>query len=153
MAQVIVQVNDRPYTMQCPDGEEDHLRDLARLLDSEVQRIRRSVGSVGDIRVLVMSGLMVADRLSEAIRRVEELEEQLRGLRESRNHAQQQTKDTEQRFADRLSNAAERLETLLVSAATAGTDDVLSRVEGAVNTFRGSRELFDDATMMSVKVG
>jgi cell division protein ZapA len=112
MAQVIVQVNDRPYTMQCPDGEEDHLRDLARLLDSEVQRIRRSVGSVGDIRVLVMSGLMVADRLSEAIKRVEELEEQLRGLRESRNHAQQQTKDIEQRFADRLSNAAERLESL-----------------------------------------
>ena len=26
MSQVIVQVNDRPYTMQCPDGEEDHLR-------------------------------------------------------------------------------------------------------------------------------
>jgi sigma-B regulation protein RsbU (phosphoserine phosphatase) len=48
---------------------------------------------------------------------------------------------------------AERLETLLVSAATAGSDDVLSRIEGAVNTFRGSRELFDDATMMSVKVG
>jgi serine phosphatase RsbU (regulator of sigma subunit) len=47
----------------------------------------------------------------------------------------------------------ERLEALLVSAATAGTEDVLSRVEGAVNTFRGSRELFDDATMMSVKVG
>jgi cell division protein ZapA len=112
MAQVIVQVNVRPYTMQCPDGEEDHLRDLARLLDSEVQRIRRSVGSVGDIRVLVMSGLMVADRLSEAIKRVEELEEQLRGLRESRNYAQQQTKDIEQRFADRLSNAAERLESL-----------------------------------------
>jgi len=96
--------------MQCPDGEEDHLRDLARLLDAEVQRIKRSVGSVGDIRILVMSGLMVADRLSEAIRRVEELEEQLRSLRESRNLAQQQTKDIEQRFSDRLDKASERLE-------------------------------------------
>ena len=112
MAHVIVQVNDRPYTMQCPDGEEDHLRDLARLLDTEVQRIRRSVGSVGDIRILVMSGLMVADRLSEVIKRVEELEEQLRGLRESRNIAQQQTKDIEQRFAERLDTASERLEIL-----------------------------------------
>ena len=112
MAQVLVQVNDRPYTMQCPDGEEDHLRDLARLLDAEVQRIRRSVGSVGDIRVLVMSGLMVADRLSEAIKRVEELEEQLRTSRESRNLAQQQSRDIEQRFAERLGNAAERLENI-----------------------------------------
>jgi cell division protein ZapA len=112
MSQVIVQVNDRPYTMQCPDGEEDHLRDLARLLDAEVQRIKRSVGSVGDIRILVMSGLMVADRLSEAIKRVEELEEQLRSLRESRNLAQQHTKDIEQRFSDRLDKASDRLETI-----------------------------------------
>jgi len=112
MAQVIVQVNDRPYTMQCPDGEEDHLRDLARVLDSEVQRIRRSVGSVGDIRILVMSGLMVADRLSEAIKRVEELEEQNRSLRESRNSAQQQAKDVEQHFAERLDRAAERLDVI-----------------------------------------
>ena len=112
MAQVIVQVNDRPYTMQCPDGEEDHLRDLARLLDAEVQRIRRSVGSVGDIRVLVMSGLMVADRLSEAIKRVEELEEQMRSLRDSRNQAQQQTKDVEQRFVDRLDKSSDRLEAI-----------------------------------------
>jgi len=112
MSQVIVQVNDRPYTMQCPDGEEDHLRDLARLLDAEVQRIKRSVGSVGDIRILVMSGLMVADRLSEAIKRVEELEEQIRSLRESRNLAQQQTKDIEQRFSDRLDKASERLEVI-----------------------------------------
>jgi cell division protein ZapA len=112
MSQVIVQVNDRPYTMQCPDGEEDHLRDLARLLDAEVQRIKRSVGSVGDIRILVMSGLMVADRFSEAIKRVEELEEQIRSLRESRNLAQQQTKDIEQRFADRLDKSSERLEAI-----------------------------------------
>ena len=112
MSQVIVQVNDRPYTMQCPDGEEDHLRDLARLLDAEVQRIKRSVGSVGDIRILVMSGLMVADRLSEAIKRVEELEEQMRSLRESRNLAQQQTKDVEQRFVDRLDKSSERLEAI-----------------------------------------
>ncbi|MGE5837617.1 MAG: PP2C family protein-serine/threonine phosphatase [Acidobacteriota bacterium] len=47
---------------------------------------------------------------------------------------------------------ADRLESLLVSAASA-TDDVLARVEGAVNSFRGAQEPFDDATMMSVRVG
>jgi cell division protein ZapA len=112
MGQVIVQVNERPYTMQCPDGEEEHLTELARLLDSEVQRIRRSVGSVGDIRLLVMAGLMVADRLSEAIKRVEELEEQVRGLREARNHALAVSKDLEAKLAERLDNAAKRIEGL-----------------------------------------
>jgi sigma-B regulation protein RsbU (phosphoserine phosphatase) len=46
---------------------------------------------------------------------------------------------------------AERLEALLRTSA--GTDDLLSRVEGAVKAFRGSAEPFDDATMMVVKVG
>ncbi|CAN5417885.1 cell division protein ZapA [soil metagenome] len=112
MAQVIVQVSDRPYTMQCPDGEEEHLRELARLLDSEVSRIKRSVGSVGDIRLLVMAGLMVADRLSEAILRIEDLEEQLKAARDSRSFAIQQTKEVESRFADRLESASKRLEVL-----------------------------------------
>ena len=48
---------------------------------------------------------------------------------------------------------AERLEALLLSAATAGTVDILARVESAVTAFRGSRDLFDDATTMAVKVG
>ena len=55
MAHVIVQVNGRPYTMQCPEGEEPHLRDLAELLDSEVQRVKASVGNVGDIRGIASS--------------------------------------------------------------------------------------------------
>lgn len=112
MGQVIVTVHERPYTMQCPDGEEGHLKELARLLDSEVQQIKRSVGAVGDIRLLVMSGLMVADRLSEAIKRIEELEEQLKSLRESRNQVIAQSKDLEARVAEKLESVAQRLEEL-----------------------------------------
>ena len=110
MAHVIVEVNGRPYTMQCPDGEEDHLRELARLLDTEVTRIKQSVGSVGDIRILVMSGLMVADRLSEAIRRIEALEEDMRQLAEARSTIEVSSKALEKKVADRLATAAQGLE-------------------------------------------
>jgi serine phosphatase RsbU (regulator of sigma subunit) len=48
---------------------------------------------------------------------------------------------------------AERLEAVLRSAAAPGVGDALALVETAVNRFRGSREPFDDATMMVVKVG
>lgn len=112
MAHVIVEVNGRPYTMQCPDGEEDHLRELARLLDSEVVRIKQSVGTVGDIRLLVMSGLMVADRLSEAIRRIETLEEEVQELNLSRDEALAETQLLEDRVAGRLETASKRLEVL-----------------------------------------
>jgi serine phosphatase RsbU (regulator of sigma subunit) len=48
---------------------------------------------------------------------------------------------------------AERLEQVLSGADPSGAEDVLARVESAVNRFRGSRDLFDDATMMAVRVG
>ena len=98
--------------MQCPDGEEEHLRDLAKMLDSEVSRIRQSVGAIGDIRQLVMAGLMVADRLSEATRKIEMLETDVTNLRESRNMAQSQIKTMEENFAKALDIASEKMEEL-----------------------------------------
>ena len=117
MANVVVTVADRPYTMQCPDGEEDHLRELATLLDTEVTRIKSSVGSIGDIRLLVMSGLMVADRLSESMQKIESLEEQVQGLRESRNLVQTQMKTLETNLTTQMEMAAARLEALAKAAA------------------------------------
>ena len=112
MAHVIVQVNGRPYTMQCPEGEEAHLKELAELLDSEVQRVKTSVGNVGDIRMLVMAGLMVADRLSEAIEKIRDLEEQVNGLREAKNAAQLEALAVQASLGERLVVASERLEAL-----------------------------------------
>jgi len=50
----------------------------------------------------------------------------------------------------------DRLETLLVSLATLGPitpDRVLHQIEESVTAFRGTREPFDDATMMAVRIG
>jgi cell division protein ZapA len=112
MSNVVVNIAGRPYTMQCPDGEEEHLRDLAKMLDSEVARIRQSVGSIGDIRQLVMAGLMVADRLSEATRKMEMLETDVQNLRESRNQAQSQIRTLEENFSKALDIASEKMEEL-----------------------------------------
>jgi cell division protein ZapA len=112
MANVVVNIAGRPYTMQCPDGEEAHLKDLAKLLDTEVGRIRQSVGAIGDIRQLVMAGLMVADRLSEATRKLEASESENQTLRESRNGALAQIKTMEENFSRALDIASEKLEEL-----------------------------------------
>jgi cell division protein ZapA len=112
MAHVIVTVNGRPYTMQCPEGEQAHLKELAELLDSEVQRVKTTVGNVGDIRTLVMAGLMVADRLSEAITKIQSLEEQVVGLREARLSAEAEALKLQTVYGERLSAASQRLEKL-----------------------------------------
>jgi phosphoserine phosphatase RsbU/P len=48
---------------------------------------------------------------------------------------------------------SERLEALVAASGHRSTDEVLVAVEQAISAFRGGRELFDDATMMAVRVG
>jgi serine phosphatase RsbU (regulator of sigma subunit) len=48
---------------------------------------------------------------------------------------------------------SDRLESLVAQSARGTADEVVARVEEAITTFRGHRELFDDATMMAVTVG
>jgi serine phosphatase RsbU (regulator of sigma subunit) len=48
---------------------------------------------------------------------------------------------------------AERLESALSSSPATDVDTILAHVEGAVRAFRGSAELFDDATMMALRFG
>jgi len=47
---------------------------------------------------------------------------------------------------------AERLEALIVSSRNETVADTLARIEGAVRDFRGAAELFDDATMMALRL-
>src|SRR5580704_4707461 len=61
MPLVNVMVNGRAYTIACDEGEEEHLRDLAGLVDTKAREVLGSVGQVGDARLLLMAALLIAD--------------------------------------------------------------------------------------------
>lgn len=66
MALVNVMVNGRAYTIACDDGEEEHLRELAALVDAKSREVLETVGQVGDQRLLLMAALLMADEVFEA---------------------------------------------------------------------------------------
>lgn len=74
MAEVTLTINGRNYTVACDDGQEPHLRTLAAHIDECVGDLVEAVGQVGESRLLVMAGLMVADELADAYGRISELE-------------------------------------------------------------------------------
>lgn len=65
MATVTVEINGRPYAVGCADGQEDRVRTLAKQFDGHVRQVAGEVGHVGDIRLFLMAGLMLADELHE----------------------------------------------------------------------------------------
>ncbi len=68
MPNVEININGRPYTVACDDGQEPRVRDLAGIVDKRVRMLVGGgpVGTVGETHILVLAGLMLADELDEA---------------------------------------------------------------------------------------
>ena len=109
MAQVTVLVNGRNYTLACEDGEEEHLTALATFIDSRVAELGRSVGQVGDARLMLMASLVVADELAVANERVEELEQEIEQIKQG-NPANGQAASGTDAFAEIIESATQRIE-------------------------------------------
>jgi cell division protein ZapA len=112
MSQVSVTINGRQFRMACEDGQEPHLVDLARELDSRISGLRAKFGEIGDTRLTVMAALTVADELAEAALRVTRLEQELAALQEARAISSDHNKTAQAAIAAALSSAAERIEAI-----------------------------------------
>ena len=66
MAQVEVTVNGRQYHVACEDGKEEHLLELADYLNRNVAQLVQSIGQVGEARLMLMAGLLIADELFDS---------------------------------------------------------------------------------------
>ncbi|MDR3436527.1 cell division protein ZapA [Telmatospirillum sp.] len=69
VATVNIMVVGRTYEISCDEGQEDDVQALAAEVDRRATELLRSVGQVGDARLLVMVCLMMADEIGELRRR------------------------------------------------------------------------------------
>ena len=66
MARVDIEVAGRFYQLNCEDGQEPRLRELAAYLDGRVNQVTGGVRSGTDAQMLVLTALVLADELQEA---------------------------------------------------------------------------------------
>jgi cell division protein ZapA len=98
--------------MACEDGQEGHLMELARELDTRISGLRSKFGEIGDTRLTVMAAITVADELAEAGLRIKRLEEDLTALHDARAVASDRGIAEQASVAAALSAAAERIESI-----------------------------------------
>ena len=65
MPEVNVTIGGRNFALACNDGEEPHLQAAAKLLSTEADTLQSQIGRVPEARMLLMSGLMLADKVKE----------------------------------------------------------------------------------------
>ncbi|MEZ5886210.1 MAG: cell division protein ZapA [Paracoccaceae bacterium] len=71
MPDVRIMIGGREFDVSCQPGEEHFLRAAAKLLDNEAQALVSQIGRLPEARMLLMAGLMLADKTAG-------LEDQLR---------------------------------------------------------------------------
>lgn len=74
MGRVTVTVNGRTYRLECGDGEEKRLIELATYVGQCVDGCAEEFGAVGDGQLLFMAALMVTDELWDAREQIAKLE-------------------------------------------------------------------------------
>jgi cell division protein ZapA len=112
MSHVNFTINGRQYRMACEDGQEGHLLKLAKDLDHRIDQLRSQFGEIGDMRLVVMAALTVADELLEASQSLKQAQEDLAVLQESGDSAAERRRATEGAIAAALNSAAERIEAM-----------------------------------------
>ena len=65
MASVEVEIAARKYAVACRDGEEEHLRSVAAIVDGKAQDAAAALGSLSESRQLLFASLLLADELKE----------------------------------------------------------------------------------------
>jgi cell division protein ZapA len=123
VSQVNVTINGRQYRMACEDGQEDHLRQLATSFDRRISALRDQFGEIGDARLTVMAALMVADDLSDLIKKVSRLEEEVATLQQERATDSNRAQATQAALIAAFTSAAERIEGMARKLNQAGGDD------------------------------
>ena len=66
MVQLVVKVNGRDFPLSCADGQEPRIRRLAQYVDAKVGDFTKTLGQVGEARLILLAALVIADELSDA---------------------------------------------------------------------------------------
>ncbi|WP_112323320.1 cell division protein ZapA [Oceanibium sediminis] len=81
MPEIQLDIGGRNFRVACEPGQEDNLRQAAALLDTEATTLQDAIGRVPEPRMLLMAGLMLADRTIEIAQQLQAVQEHNDALR------------------------------------------------------------------------
>ena len=77
MPQIEIEIGGRSFEVACQEGEEHYLRAAAAMLDEEASVLASQIGRIPEARMLLMAGLMLADKTAGLQDKLREAEDKL----------------------------------------------------------------------------
>ncbi len=104
MPEIRISVGERTYTVACQEGEEVHLRSAASALDDEAKIVQKSAPNVSEAQLLLMAGLMLADKMTSTGTQGEYADQQISDLQGKLIVSEKKANELQQQIAN-LSSA------------------------------------------------
>ncbi len=76
-----ITIGNKTFEVACQEGEESYLHAAAALLDAEARQLIEQIGRMPEARMLLMAGLMLADKVAGSEERAQVLETELEAAR------------------------------------------------------------------------
>ena len=116
MPEVAINIGDKKFTVTCQPGEESALEAAASLLNNEASFLVNEIGQLSEQKLLLMSGLMLADKMtsqSEKLVKIERaLEEALTKVTTLEDNGNSQQVPIDDNFLEQLTIITEKAEKL-----------------------------------------
>jgi len=77
MPELTIHIGGRAFEVSCQDGEQSYLQSAAKMLDDEAQVLSDQIGRMPEARMLLMAGLLLADKTAAVEDRIKVVEADL----------------------------------------------------------------------------
>lgn len=77
MPEVQVEIGGRTFDVSCQEGEEHYLQSAAGMLNEEANVLAAQIGRIPETRMLLMAGLMLADKTAGLQDKLREMEDRM----------------------------------------------------------------------------
>ena len=77
MPEIRITIGGRQFEVACQEGEESYLHAAAKMLDDEARVLSDQVGRMPEARMLLMAGLLLADKTASVEDRISEVRAEL----------------------------------------------------------------------------
>ena len=81
MANVNVKFNGKDFLLSCDDGQEDHLEQLSIELNDKFNKLKNSMGNIGENKLLLITAITVLDEYFESKKNIEIKKKEIESLK------------------------------------------------------------------------
>jgi len=137
MANVNVKFNNKDYLLSCDDGQEESLKDLAIYLDSKYNELKKSLGNIGESKLLLITAIQMVDDYFDLNKKVDSKKKDFEKLsikfKELRSLAINY-KDEKEKEIDKLKQQLDKFEKM-IEESRISYEEILDKTTKSIEKF------------------